>query len=406
MNKQGEGIRRPRRPPKRNRQFRTGATAAILLVSAVSTTTTAATSPIDPTGEMAAYYMARACAANAAVDRADEASWWMTYGEGRQPNWTPTTQDYRAAAKTAADALETAANDFGSREWPVSLHQSMNQRIEALYGQSYFWRERSETKTVSKSWPKEYPRGGDSADQIRTALGLPPVGEGCPAANTTLRLGPPKGKTYWIRRGINPNGQRPWDGMTVRRSGSRVEVRAIEGFHSSCMAGTLDGFTVSGKFRRFGLSDLRLNLLVKGDSLRRFMKVGNNSGSQTEWKRAAKSDYKKRLKVKTPWFKCTETTTEAPTTKYYKSGWYPGLVAVRFSDQNRNVQAVWQGDGPGFCFVGQLASQDKYTGTEYTFGVGKRRAAYRRNLLEGQRVSPPEWFRQSSKRAFDREECQ
>lgn len=386
--------------------FSACATAAILLAS-VTAIPAAANSPIDPTGEAAAYYLERACTANAAVDRADEASWWMTYGVSSQRNGTPTTSDYRAAAEKAADALESAANAFGSREWPVSLHGSMNQRIEALYGQAYFWRMRSETKTVSNSWPDKYPLGGDSADQIRSALGLPSAGKGCPTVKTTLGFGPPRGTTYWVRKGINPNGQRPWDGMSVRRSGSRVEIRAIEGFHSSCMSGKLGGIAVRGKFTRFGVSHLRLNLLTKDGLLRRYMKVGKGTGTETQWRRVTKVEYKKRIKVSKPWFKCPKSATRTSTTRYMKSTWYPGYVAIRFTNQDRRVQAIWQGDGPGFCFVGRLTSQGRYTGTEYTFGVRKKQTAYSRNdLLEGRRVSPPAWFRESSHKAFDRPQCQ
>lgn len=144
--------------------FSACATAAILLAS-VTAIPAAANSPIDPTGEAAAYYLERACTANAAVDRADEASWWMTYGVSSQPNGTPTTSDYRAAAEKAADALESAANAFGNREWPVSLHGSMNQRIEALYATA------AETlDTYGHLWPDSDDRTRQAAS---TALWVP-----------------------------------------------------------------------------------------------------------------------------------------------------------------------------------------------------------------------------------------
>jgi hypothetical protein len=194
--------------------------------------------------------------------------------------------------------------------------------------------------------------------------------------------------------------------MAVRRSGNHVEVRTIEGFHSSCMTGTLNAFTMSGTFRRFGALEVRLNLLTKGESLRRYMKIANGSGSKTQWIKVPRAEYVKRLKVRTPWIRCPAATA-TPTTKYLKSSWYPGYVAVRFSDQNRQVQTVWQGDGPGFCFVGRRASQGVYAGTQYTFGVGAKRTSYRRDeLLAGRHLSPPTWFRKSSQQAFARPQCQ
>lgn len=96
----------------------------------------------------------------------------------------------------------------------------------------------------------------------------------------------------------------------------------------------------------------------------------------------------------------------AGKTRYYKSGWYPGYVAVRLFSGGSKVRAVFQGDGPGWCFVGRRVSSGVYRGSDYTFGVGKRRATYRRSdILSGRRVSPPGWFKKSSKVAFARPQC-
>ena len=81
-------------------------------------------------------------------------------------------------------------------------------------------------------------------------------------------------------------------------------------------------------------------------------------------------------------------------------------TAVRFSQGGAKVRLVRQGDGPGNCFVGRLVRPQVYRGSDYTFGVGSRRATYRRSqVLGGERVTPPRWFQKSSKVAFNRPEC-
>lgn len=97
---------------------------------------------------------------------------------------------------------------------------------------------------------------------------------------------------------------------------------------------------------------------------------------------------------------------KAPRTRYYKSNWYPGYVAVQFKNGGAKVQAVFQGDGPGWCFVGRRHGAGVYRGVDYTFGVGTRSATYMRSdITGGQRVSPPGWFKSSSARAFRRSQC-
>lgn len=95
----------------------------------------------------------------------------------------------------------------------------------------------------------------------------------------------------------------------------------------------------------------------------------------------------------------------AGNTRYYKSSWYPGYVAVRFSGGKSKVRAVFQGDGPVWCFVGRRVSPGVYRGTNHTFGGGSQRQMYNRSELVGRRVSPPAWFRKSSAKAFRVTQC-
>lgn len=111
--------------------------------------------------------------------------------------------------------------------------------------------------------------------------------------------------------------------MAIRRSGERVVISAIEGFHSSCTKGALHGYTVSGTTRELAIFDVEINLLTKAKSLRR-LTVGSGIGSGTQWVKTTRSRYLQRLKVKTPWVGCAATTTN--TTKYFKSTRYPGYV--------------------------------------------------------------------------------
>lgn len=93
-------------------------------------------------------------------------------------------------------------------------------------------------------------------------------------------------------------------------------------------------------------------------------------------------------------------------TRYYRPPYYPGYTAVRFSRQGRKVQAVWQGDGPGDCFVGQRIANDRYRGAQYNLAGGKRQVTYQRShFVSGKRVKPPTWFKKSSARAFSTRRC-
>lgn len=163
------------------------------------------------------------------------------------------------------------------------------------------------------------------------------------------------------------------------------------------------------RFTRLGISKLdesgRFTLPTRGrvpaNSLLKVSSYG------CTWCKEAHAETRAPAKEHTPDKpKPVEKPTTASKTKYFsKPSWYT-YVALRFDDEKRKVRAVWQGDGPGFCFVGRLTSQDTYTGTQYTFGVGKKATSYTRGeLFDGRRVSPPTWFRQSSKQAFDKEQC-
>ncbi len=92
-------------------------------------------------------------------------------------------------------------------------------------------------------------------------------------------------------------------------------------------------------------------------------------------------------------------------TRYHEANGYPGYVAVRFSQGGDKVRAVWLGDGPGFCFVG-VRSAGACRGTEVNLAGGASSASYTRNeLLGGQRVSPPGWFKKSSAKVFRQSRC-
>ncbi len=92
-------------------------------------------------------------------------------------------------------------------------------------------------------------------------------------------------------------------------------------------------------------------------------------------------------------------------TRYHEATGYPGYVAVRFSQGGQKVRAVWLGDGPGFCFVGRR-NGGTYRGTEVNLAGGSSSASYSRGeLLGGQKVVPPAWFKRSSSKVFTQARC-
>lgn len=88
------------------------ATALLVLACLTTTTPGAAVSPIDPSGAAGSFYMARTCPTNAALDRVDKAWWWMGYGKKSLKIGTPTTREYRKAARQAAVQLQRTADEF------------------------------------------------------------------------------------------------------------------------------------------------------------------------------------------------------------------------------------------------------------------------------------------------------
>jgi hypothetical protein len=212
-----------------------------------------------------------------------------------------------------------------------------------------------------------------------------------------------------LRKGKELNRQRPWDGMAIRRSGGSVKIRTVEERHQLCVNGQLNDYTVQGRFSDLTDFDGRAHLLTKGSELRRYADGPQFAQNKSQWQRTTASRYLKKMKIKHVWGACPPSPNRHPSnasTIFLKPGGYPGYSAIRFSDKGRKVQAVWQGDGPGFCFVGRLARNGTYAGTQYTFGGDQKRTSLRTDeLMDGKRISPPAWFKKSAPRAFARGQC-